>query len=238
MSDLSLEGRTVIVTGGAGGIGAAILDAFARHGAIGYSFDRKPAGNARVRSLEIDVTRADQVKAGVDQVIAETSRLDVVIHAAGINRDHVVWKLSDEDWRSVLSVNLEGAFQVVRHAVPHLRTGRGGSVVLISSINGERGKIGQSNYAASKAGLIGFARSVAREVGRFEIRVNVVAPGFIETPMTRDLAQQWKDLAIEESALGRIGTPEEVADAVLFLCSGMARHITGQVLRVDGGQYM
>jgi 3-oxoacyl-[acyl-carrier protein] reductase len=238
MADLSFEGRTVVVTGGAGDIGGATLRAFASRGATGYSLDRKSSSDATFKSLEVDVTRGDEVKAALDRVIAETGRLDAVIHAAGINRDHVVWKLSEEEWRSVISVNLEGAFQLVRHAVPHLREGDGGSIVLVSSINGERGKIGQSNYAASKAGLIGFARSVAREVGRFGVRVNVVAPGFIETAMTAILPPEWKELAVRESALGRTGTPSDVADAVLFLCSGMARHVTGQVLRVDGGQYM
>jgi NAD(P)-dependent dehydrogenase (short-subunit alcohol dehydrogenase family) len=146
------------------------------------------------------------------------------------------WKLSDEDWSDVLRVNLDAAFFLLRAAAPHLRSSSRGAVVLISSINGERGKLGQSNYSASKAGLIGLAKSAARELGRDGARVNVIAPGFIETAMTESLPESVREKAIEESVLGRVGQPEDVAGAVLFLCSDLSRHITGQVLRVDGGQ--
>jgi acetoacetyl-CoA reductase/3-oxoacyl-[acyl-carrier protein] reductase len=138
----------------------------------------------------------------------------------------------------VLRVNLDSAFHLLRSAAPRLREGGGGSVVLISSINGERGKFGQANYAASKAGLIGLGRTAARELGSFGVRVNVVAPGLVETRMTETMPEEFKRRAIAETVLGRAATPTDVAHAVLFLCSDMSRHVTGQILRVDGGQLM
>ena len=144
--------------------------------------------------------------------------------------------MSDDDWDTVLRVNLDAAFRLVRAAIPPMRQAGSGHIVLISSINGERGKFGQANYAASKAGLIGFARTVAREVGRFGIRVNVIAPGLILTPMTTSLPDDVLARAVDETALGRAGRPADVARAVLYLCSDLSSHVTGQVLRVDGGQ--
>ena len=144
--------------------------------------------------------------------------------------------MRDEDWDAVLRVNLDAAFRLVRAAVPRMREMGQGRIVLISSINGERGKFGQANYAASKAGLIGFARTVARELGRFGVRVNVVAPGLILTSMTEDLPEPVMARALDETALGEAGQPRDVARAVLYLCSDLSSHVTGQVLRVDGGQ--
>jgi 3-oxoacyl-[acyl-carrier protein] reductase len=238
VADLSFSGKTVLVTGGASGIGAAVETIFRNHGARVYCLDVKCPPDTESRYITGDVTRPADVVGAVDQAIAETGRLDAVVASAGINRDRAVWKLSDEEWRSVMAVNLDGAFHLVRAAIPHFRERRSGAIILISSINGERGKRGQANYAASKAGMIALAKSAARELGSFGIRVNVVAPGFIETPMTRDLPAEIREAAVCETALGRTGSPEDVAMAVLFLCSEMARHITGQVIRVDGGQYM
>jgi acetoacetyl-CoA reductase/3-oxoacyl-[acyl-carrier protein] reductase len=161
---------------------------------------------------------------------------DVLVHAAGITRDHVLWKLSDDDWSDVLHANLDSAFLLLRAAVPVMRARGRGAVVLLSSINGERGKVGQANYAASKAGLIGLARTAARELGRSGIRVNVVAPGLVRTAMSANLPPAAVTAAVDESALGRTAEPDDVARVVLFLCSDLARHVTGQVLRVDGGQ--
>jgi acetoacetyl-CoA reductase/3-oxoacyl-[acyl-carrier protein] reductase len=144
--------------------------------------------------------------------------------------------MSDEAWSDVLRVNLESAFWILRAAAPVLRAGGGGSVVLIASINGERGKFGQANYAAAKAGLIGLGRTAARELGRFGVRVNLVAPGWVDTEMTAGLDASARAKALDETALGRLGRPEDVAAAVLFLASDMSGHVTGQVLRVDGGQ--
>jgi NAD(P)-dependent dehydrogenase (short-subunit alcohol dehydrogenase family) len=163
-------------------------------------------------------------------------RLDILVHCAGITRDAVLWKMTDEAWGDVLRVNLDSAFFLLRHAVPLMRERGEGAIVLISSINGERGKFGQANYAASKAGLIGLGRTAARELGKFGIRVNLIAPGLIRTAMTEELSEEVIEAAIGEAALGRVGEPEDVARAALFLATPLSRHVTGQVLRVDGGQ--
>jgi 3-oxoacyl-[acyl-carrier protein] reductase len=234
---LSLAGRRVLVAGGSGGIGRAICDLFLRAGAEVVSVDRPevdpPQGTV---GLECDLASPDAVHALFEQL--EWEHLDVLVHAAGVTRDGLLWKLSEDDWRRVLTTNLDSAFWLLRSATPLLRKNGGGSVVLISSINGERGKRGQANYAASKAGLIALARTAARELGHFGVRVNALAPGLVETPMTASLDPEVVRQALAESALGRAAKPEDVAQAALFLASNMARHVTGQVLRVDGGQLM
>ena len=230
---LSLAGRRALVTGAAGAIGGAARAVLEAHGARVHPTDLEgegmdPCDVADPRAVEDLVARAAGSLGG----------LDILVHAAGITRDRVLWKLSDEEWRRVLAVNLDSAFHLLRAAAPHLRASGNGAVVLVSSINGERGKFGQANYAASKAGLIGLGRTAARELGTFGVRVNVVAPGLIETPMTAGLSEELKARALEETALGRIGRPEDVARGIFFLCSDLARHVTGQVLRIDGGQLM
>jgi len=234
---LALEGRVALVTGSAGGIGGAAASLLAAAGARVYGADRpgsvSPAG---VQPLACDLTDRASVKSLVATVAHERDRLDILVHAAGITRDGVVWKLTDDDWEQVRLVHLDAAFWLLRESAPLLRRSPSASVVLVTSINGERGKFGQSNYAAAKAGLIGLGRSVARELGRFGVRVNLVAPGLIDTAMTATLPTEIRARAIEEAALGHAGRPEDVAAAILFLASDMSRHVTGQVLRVDGGQ--
>jgi acetoacetyl-CoA reductase/3-oxoacyl-[acyl-carrier protein] reductase len=234
---LALEGRVALVAGGGGGIGSAVSALLQVAGARVVSLDRAdhpaPAG---VLSRTCDLADSGQVNAAVAAVAREQDRLDLLVHCAGVTRDGLLFKLTDEDWRAVLATNLDSAFYLLRAAVPALRAAGGGAVVLVSSINGERGKSGQANYAASKGGLNALARTAARELGRHGIRVNVVAPGWIETPLTAGLPAELRQRALEETALARLGRPQDVAGAVLFLCSELARHVTGQVLRVDGGQ--
>jgi acetoacetyl-CoA reductase/3-oxoacyl-[acyl-carrier protein] reductase len=232
-----MPGRVAVVTGGAGAIGAAICARLLECGATVYCFDRHgfsaPEGTVPVA---VDVSDAADVAAAVAEVERASGRLDIVVHAAGITRDGRLWKTTAEDWELVLSTNLSSAFHVLHAAVPLMRRAGSGAVVLISSINGERGKVGLSAYSASKAGLNGLARTAARELGGFNIRVNAIAPGWVDTPMTAGVAAEVRDRARDESALGRLGTPDDVARATLFLVSEWGRHITGQVLRVDGGQ--
>lgn len=234
---LSLAGRVALVTGGGGGIGSAIASALLGAGATVFSIDRADRpGPPGVTSMTGDVADATEVASVVDEVLARADRLDVVVHCAGITRDAVIGKMSDADWHDVIATNLDSAFYLLRAVAPPLRLAGGGAVVLVSSINAERGKVGQGNYAASKAGMNALAMTAARELGRVGIRVNVVSPGWIETPMTAAVHEEYRRKALEETALARLGQPEDVAGAVLFLCSDLGRHVTGQVLRVDGGQ--
>jgi len=236
----ALSGRGVLVAGAAGGIGAAVTESLARAGArvVALDLPGRPAPAAAALALEADAGDGAAAAAAVTRALAGLTRLDGLVHCAGITRDAVLWKMDDAGWRDVLRVNLDSAFYLLRAAAPALRAAGDAAVVLVSSINGERGKFGQANYAASKAGLIGLARTAARELGRFGVRVNVVAPGLIDTPLTATLAAEHRRQALDETALGRIGQPADVAGAVLFLISPLSRHITGQVLRVDGGQLM
>ena len=230
-----MPGRTIIITGGASGIGAATADHFASLGDAPFVFDvSQPEGDRPF--THVDVSDRDALRAAVDEVVATTGRLDALVACAGINRDQVFWKLSDDDWRRVIDVNLDGSYHALRAAIPHFRAAGRGAAVLVGSINGERGAFGQANYSASKAGVVALARTVAREVGRFGVRVNAVSPGYIDTPMTRPLPDDIVRAAHDASPLGRIGEPREVATAIAFLCSDEASYITGTVLRVDGGQ--
>ncbi len=168
----------------------------------------------------------------------ELGGLDVLVHCAGITRDRVLWKMSDEEWSDVMRVNLDSAFYLLRAAAPVFRERKGGAVVLVSSITAERGKFGQTNYAASKAGMIALGKTAALELGKFNVRVNAVAPAWIETRMTAAVPESVRRHELEISPLGRLGEPEDVARVVLFLGSDLSRHVNGQVIRVDGGQVM
>ncbi len=232
-----LAGRVALVTGAASGIGAAVVRALAACDVRVAGVDLRHADGCAA-SVVADVGDADGVARAVDEVVERLGPPTLAVHAAGIARDAVHWKLPLDDWDAVLRVNLTGAFLLLRAVTPHVRTAGRGSVVLVGSINGRRGKFGQAAYAASKAGLVGLARTAAREVGRFGGRVNVVAPGMVDTPMTRDLPEEFRAKAAAESVLGRIATADEIAACVRFLLSDDARHVTGQVLAVDGGQDM
>jgi acetoacetyl-CoA reductase/3-oxoacyl-[acyl-carrier protein] reductase len=236
---LGLGGCVALVAGGGGAIGRAIASRLHEAGARVFCLDLPDRdGPAGTTTIACDLTRADQVGEVVARIGGDAGRLDVVVHAAGVTRDARLWKLTDEDWETVLATNLDSAFYLLKSAVPLMRQTGSGSIVLVSSINGQRGKVGLAAYSASKAGLDALARTAARELGGFGIRVNAVAPGWIDTPMTARVPDEIRRRAVEESVLGRLGEPDEVADAVWFLASRLGRYVTGQVLRVDGGQHM
>ena len=231
-----LDGLVAVIAGGAGAIGAAIAARVSAAGARVFTLDvRRGADVPGTTAIQCELTESDQVTAAVARIDAEAGRIDIIVHAAGVVRDGRLWKISDADWRTVMATNLDSAFYLLRAATPMLRR-EGGSVVFVSSINGERGKIGQSAYAASKAGMNALAKTAARELGAFGIRVNVVAPGWITTPMTASLPDEVRERARQDSVLGRLGEPDDVARVVWFLAGPMASHVTGQIVRVDGGQ--
>ncbi|MGZ8809924.1 MAG: SDR family NAD(P)-dependent oxidoreductase [Thermoanaerobaculia bacterium] len=230
MNDLA--GRVAVVTGGSGGIGRVIISAMESAGAIVVNLDIKDA------DIVCDVRDDTSIGDAIAQVITKHERIDIAVHAAGISRDAVAWKLSVDDWDLVQQVNLRGAFLLIRHTVPAMRKGGGGRIVMIGSINGSRGKFGTSAYAASKAGLLGLAKSVSRETGHFGILVNVVEPGWVRTPLTEKLPEAVRQQALAETLLGQLVEPEDVAAAVVFLSGSGSRRMTGQILRVDAGQYL
>lgn len=236
---IDLAGQVAWVTGGASGIGAAIVQALAAAGARVVSLDR-----AHVPSLEegqvipvpLDIRDTASIDATSGSLIDRGLAPDILVNNAGIASDAVVWKLSDSDWADVIDVNLGGTFRMTRACAPAMRRKRAGAMVNIASINAIRGKFGQSNYAASKGGVLAFTKAVAREMAREGVRVNAIAPGFIDTPLTAALPADVRAQAHHEVLLGRVGRPADIANAVLFLVSPLAAHITGQVLVVDGGQ--
>ncbi|MGA7381790.1 MAG: SDR family NAD(P)-dependent oxidoreductase [Terriglobales bacterium] len=232
------SGQVAVVTGGSGGIGTAIVDALHHAGARAISLDVSPPQNRETPWIKSDVRDDASVAAAIAEVTQKHGRINLAIHAAGVSRENVVWKLAVEDWDFIHAVNLRGAFLLLRHTIPVMRRGTDGRIVLIGSINGSRGKFGTSAYSASKAGLLGLAKSVAREVGRFGILINVVEPGWVRTRLTEALPKEIRDAAVAESPLCKLLEPSDVAAAVLFLCGPGASHITGQILRVDGGQYL
>ncbi len=232
-----LDGRVAVVTGCASGIGLAVVEDLQAHGVRVGGIDVR-AASACDAFVAADIGDEAAVTAAVASIAEQLGAPTLGVHSAGIARDQVHWKLPISDWDAVLRVNLTGGFLLLRALTPHIREHAGGALVFVSSINGRRGKFGQTAYAASKAGLVGLARSAARELGRFGGRVNVVSPGMVDTPMTAGLDAQWRERAAAESVLGHIAAPEEVASVVRFLLSGHARHVTGQDVSVDGGQHM
>ena len=247
--DLGLAGKVALVTGAAGGIGVAIVDALAAEGCdvalldvegtpLCESMARAQRHGRRVLAIEADVRGFQRASEVIEQVVEHFGSLDILVCCAGITRDAVSWKLPEPSWDDVIDVNLKGCFNYAHAAAPALRERGNGRIVNIGSINGLRGKFGQSNYAAAKAGLIGLSKTLARELGRFGITVNVVAPGLTKTAMTRGLGEAALEAASAEAVLGRLCSPADIADAVVFLCSQRARQITGEVLRVDAGQYI
>ena len=233
-----INGSIAVVTGGSGAIGQAIARALQNAGAYVSLLDvASPKGSA-LPWIECDVRDGSSVAHAVGEVTRKHGGVDIAVHAAGVSRDAVVWKLSLEEWDFVQSVNLRGAFLLIRHTLPPMRTRGTGRIVLIGSINGSRGKFGTAAYSASKAGLLGLAKTVARETGRFGVLINVVEPGWVRTPLTESVPQAIRDAALAESLVGTLVEPEDIGHAVTFLCGPGGGHITGQVLRVDGGQFL
>ncbi|VAV89890.1 3-oxoacyl-[acyl-carrier protein] reductase [hydrothermal vent metagenome] len=231
---LDLSDKRAIVTGGARGIGRAISDALANAGAEVHAIDMNtPDDTGNIAFHQADITNISTVAQVVDEI---GEPISILVNNAGITRDRTLMKMSDEEWNTVININLTGSFNMLRAVAPLMAAGKGGAIINITSINGIRGKIGQGNYAASKAGLIGLTKSAARELGRKGITVNAVAPGMVMTEMARALPQEILDRALAETALNQLAEPADIANAVVFLASSAARFITGQVLQVDSGQ--
>jgi len=246
---VELDGKVAIVTGGAQGIGRAIAETLAGAGAdvavvdveVNRAQDTVAAVTAlgrRALAVKANVAEWTDVKAMADQVATELGRVDILINNAGITRDGLLLRMKEEDWNLVLDVNLKGTFHCTKAVLPALMKQRGGAIVNIASVVGVMGNAGQANYAASKAAVIGFTKTVAREYASRGVRVNAVAPGFIDTAMTHGLAADARDALLKQIPLGRLGTPGDVAEAVRFLVSSAAAYITGHVLHVNGGMLM
>jgi 3-oxoacyl-[acyl-carrier protein] reductase len=244
------EGRAAIVTGGSRGIGRAIAKELASRGAnVAFTFTRNremaddlvaeiQGSGARAKAFQADVTDFAASEAMVKAVKNEFGSIDYLVNNAGITRDKLIMMMSKEDWDAVIDTNLKGVFNVTKHAVSVMVRQRRGSILNIASISGIVGMAGQTNYSASKAGLIGFTKALAKEIGRRNITVNALALGLIETDMTSTLPDEYKQKMLEQIPLGRYGTVEEVARVSAFLLSDDARYITGQVIQADGGLAM
>jgi 3-oxoacyl-[acyl-carrier protein] reductase len=243
MTAIDLTGKVAFVTGSTRGIGLAIARALADAGAkvaiVGREQARAAAVAAelgeRAAGFACDVARGDQVEAAIAAAERALGPIDILVNNAGLTRDNILLRLTEADWDAVLDANLKGAFHTTRAVIKGMMKRRSGRIVNITSIVGLTGNKGQANYAASKAGLIGFTKSVAKEYASRGVLVNCVAPGFIETDMTAALPEAARATLLEDIALGRLGRPEDVAGAVLFLASDLAGYVTGQVLVVDGG---
>lgn len=245
--DNELRGRVCVITGASRGIGSAIATVFARNGCkvvVNYRSNTEKAqkisemverAGGEAMLAQADVSNSDSVAEMFRAVIGRWQKVDVLVNNAGVTADSLLLRMSDKSWDEVLDTNLRGAFLCTRQALRPMLRQDWGRIVNIASVAGLMGNIGQGNYAASKAGLIGFTKSIAKEVGSHNITVNAVAPGFITTEMTSHLAEKNLQLVLERVPLRRLGTPEDVAETVLFLCSRGGGYITGQVITIDGG---
>jgi 3-oxoacyl-[acyl-carrier protein] reductase len=246
---LKLAGKVAMVTGAAQGIGKAVALLLARNGAdilvADINLEKAEETAKEIQALgrkalavKVDVGSFDDVERVVHTGLEQFSQIDILVNNAGINRDKLILRMTEEDWDVVLKINLKGTFNCTKAVVRHMSKQRSGKIVNIASVVGEMGNAGQANYAASKAGVIGFTKTIAREFAQRGININAIAPGYIETPMTDVLAEKVKEQLRRLIPMERLGKPEDVAEAVLFLVSEASSYITGQVLNVNGGIYM
>jgi len=244
-----LEGKVALVTGAATGIGAACAKALAREGAtvactslptdpIQQVVDAITTAGGRAVGVPLDVTNGEQAAEVVDRLAAELGGIHILVNNAGITDDQLFVRMKPESWRKVLAVNLDGVFNVTQPVVRHMMKQREGRIISISSVVGLMGNAGQANYAASKAGIVGLTKSLARELGSRNINVNAIAPGYIQTPMTEKLTEEQRKALLANLAIPRLGTPEDIAAAVVFLAGPGGAYISGEVLNVSGGLYM
>jgi 3-oxoacyl-[acyl-carrier protein] reductase len=243
----SLKGEIALVTGASRGIGAAIADALAAHGAKVIGTATSEAGAQAIGERlavhggvgrVLNVTDGAAVERLVDDIAAEFGAITILVNNAGITRDQLLMRMKDEDWQTILDTNLSSVYRASKAVLRGMMKARKGRIVSIASVVGVTGNPGQANYAAAKAGIIAFSKSLAREIGSRGITVNVVAPGFIDTDMTRALTDDQRKALLPNIALGRLGAAQDIADAVLFLASPSANYITGETLHVNGGMYM
>lgn len=247
MSGIDLAGKVALVTGASRGIGAVVAGRLAQAGVkVGVNYHASRDAATRVvdsineaggEALLVggDVSQQEPAEAAIKQVVDHWGNIDILVNNAGINKDRLLIRMSPEDFDSVIDVNLRGAFLCTRYVMPHLIRQRSGRVINMSSVVGLSGNPGQANYAAAKAGLIGLTKAVAREVASRNVTVNALAPGYITTGMVEELSEENQAKILARIPMGRFGAPEDVAEAVVFLCSDGASYITGQVLTIDGG---
>jgi 3-oxoacyl-[acyl-carrier protein] reductase len=246
---LKLTGKVALVTGAAQGIGRAIALLLARNGAdivvSDINLEKAEETAKEVRAIgpkavavKVDVSNLSDVERMVEAILEKLAKIDILVNNAGITRDKLILRMTEEDWDAVLNVNLKGTFNCTKAVLRHMAKQRSGKIVSIASVVGEMGNAGQANYSASKAGVIGLTKTIAREYAQRGINVNAIAPGYIETPMTDALPEKAKEELKKLIPMERLGRPEDVAEAVLFLVSEESSYITGQVLNVNGGIYM
>jgi 3-oxoacyl-[acyl-carrier protein] reductase len=247
---IDLSGKSAVVTGGSRGIGRAIVLRLAEQGAdVAFSYRGNEAAAKEVvaaveamgrkaLAVQADVSQPESADALIKAALEAFGKVDILVNNAGITRDDLIMRMSLDAWRDVLETNLFGAFYCIKAVTRSMLKAKGGRIVNITSVSGQAGQMGQANYSSAKAGLIGLTKATARELASRGITCNAVAPGFVLTELTKDLAQEWQDRITEQTPLGRFGTPQEIASAVAFLASDEAAYITGQVLGVDGGLVM